>query len=132
MSLEVTGIPRTEYELPLLKSLLALGGSVKLGEKLYDTVAETMGFAGMSMEYDPVRGRDKWRYDLAWVATKLREQGEMDGSKRGVWKITEKGRQRVRSEWDTFKNSFNINDYICETKSSNPESDKSKTSEEFT
>lgn len=41
----------------------------------------------------------------------------MDGSERGIWKITEKGRERVRLEWDTFKDSFNLKDYICETTS---------------
>lgn len=121
MPVQVSGIPRTVYELPLLKSLVEVGGSIKLGEKLYDTVAEIMGFAGMEMEYDPVRGRYKWRYDLPWVATKLREQGDMDGSKRGIWKITEKGRQRVRLEWDSFKNSFNLEDYLSEITQSDVE-----------
>jgi MoxR-like ATPase len=130
MPLQVSGIPRTVYELPLLKSIVKLGGAVKLGEKLYDTVAEVMGFAGMEMEYDPVRGRYKWRYDLPWVATKLREQGEMDGSKRGIWKITEKGRQRVHFEWDSFKNSFNLEDYISEISSSDVEKAKESLKDE--
>ena len=136
MPVQVSGIPRTAYELPLLKSLVEVGGAIKLGEKLYDTVAEIMGFAGMEMEYDPVRGRYKWRYDLPWVATKLREQGDMDGSKRGMWKITEKGRQRVRVEWDSFKNSFNLEDYLSKITSSDVEKVRNnqeikKNSEEF-
>lgn len=117
MPLQVSGIPRKAYELPLLKSLVELGGSVKIGKQLRDRVAKTMGFAGMEMEYDPVQARYIWVYDLNWVATKLRKQGEMDGSERGIWKITEKGRERVRLEWDTFKDSFNLKDYICETTS---------------
>lgn len=115
MPSKVSGIPRKAYELPLLKSLVEFGGSIKIGNKLYDLVAEKMGFKGMDMEYDPVRARYKWRYDLPWVATKLRELGEMDGSQKGVWKITEKGRERVRLEWDSFKDSFNLKDYISET-----------------
>jgi restriction system protein len=107
-------IPRKAYELPLLKSLVELGGSIKLGKQLYDIVAEKMGFAGKEIDYDPVRARQTWIYDLQWVATKLRERGQMDGSQRGIWKITEKGRERVRLEWDSFKNSFNLNDYISE------------------
>jgi MoxR-like ATPase len=114
MPLQVSGIPRKAYEIPLLKSLVELGGSVKLGEKLYDTVAQIMGFAGMKMEYDRVRGRYTWRYDLAWVATQLRKRGDMDGSQKGIWKITEKGRERLRSEWDSFNNSFNLDNYISE------------------
>lgn len=117
MPLQVSGIPRKAYELPLLKSLVELGGSVKIGKQLRDHVALAMGFAGMEMEYDPVQARYIWVYDLNWVATKLRKQGEMDGSERGIWKITEKGRERVRLEWDTFRDSFNLKDYICETTS---------------
>lgn len=88
MPSQVSGIPRKAYELPLLKSLVELGGSIKIGIKLYDLVAEKMGFAGMDMEYDTVRGRYTWRYDLQWVATQLRKRGEMNGSQKGVWKIT--------------------------------------------
>lgn len=124
MPSRVSGIPRKAYELPLLKSLVELGGSIKIGKQLRDRVAKAMGFALMEMEYDPVRARYIWIYDLDWVATKLRKQGEMDGSERGVWKITEKGRERVRSEWDTFKHSFNLNDYIVETTSPDIEAGK--------
>lgn len=126
MALKVSGIPRIAYELPLLKSLMELGGLVKLGNHLYNLVAEKMGFKGMEMEYDSVRGRDIWRYDLQWVATKLRSQGEMDGSERGVWKITEKGRERVRLDWNSFQDTFDINDYIYETTSSQEELSKSE------
>jgi MoxR-like ATPase len=135
MPKQVSAIPRTLYELPLLKSLVDLGGSFKLGEKLYDTVAKTMGFAGMEMEYDPIRGRYKWRYELPWVATQLRQRGDMDGSQKGIWRITEKGRQRVRSEWDSFQLNFNINDYISEISSSteilNPNKIEEFTDEDF-
>lgn len=108
MPSRVSRIPRKAYELPLLKSLVELGGSIKLGKELHNLIAEKMGFAGKQMEYTSVEGPSKWVYDLHWVASKLRKQGEMDGSKKGVWKITEKGRERVRLEWD----SFNLNDYI--------------------
>ncbi len=103
-------IPRKAYELPLLKSLVELGGSVKLGKELYDIIAEKMGFAGKEMEYDPVHACQRWIYELQWVATQLRKGGQMDGSQKGIWKITEKGRERVRLEWE----SFNLNDYISD------------------
>lgn len=47
---------------------------------------------------------------LQWVRHRLVKQGDMDGSQRGVWKITEKGRERVRLEW----NNYNVNDYLTE------------------
>ncbi len=103
-------IPRKAYELPLLKSLVELGGSTKPGDELYSIIAEKLGFAGTEMAYDPVHGRLKWVYDLQWVRHSLVELGEMDGSQRGVWKITEKGRDRIRQDWD----KFNLNDYISD------------------
>jgi 5-methylcytosine-specific restriction endonuclease McrBC GTP-binding regulatory subunit McrB len=117
-------ISRKTYELPLLKSLVELSGSTKLGKELYDVVAEKMGFAGREMEYDPVRARQTWVYELQWVATQLRKRGEMDGSQKGIWKITEKGRERVRLEWDSFRNTFNLNDYISEKTSSDEEAEE--------
>lgn len=108
----VSAIPRQSYELPLLKALIQLGGSVRLGKELRDSVATLMGFINLDMEYDSNRGRYCWIYDLDWVATKLRKKGEMDGSTRGIWKITEKGRRRVHNEWESFISFFNIGDYI--------------------
>ncbi|MCD8486223.1 MAG: AAA family ATPase [Desertifilum sp.] len=114
----VSGIPRQSYELPLLKALIQLGGSVKLGKELRDSVARLMGFINLDMEYDSNRGRYCWIYDLDWVATKLRKKGEMDGSTRGTWKITEKGRRRVHNEWNEFVSIFNIEDYIIDESAS--------------
>jgi len=111
MSEQVSRIPRRAYELPLLKSLVEIGGSIKLGNELYKLVAEKMGFAGKQMESTSIKGPSKWVYDLQWVASDLRRRGEMDGSKKGVWKITDKGRERVRVEWD----SFNLNEYISDS-----------------
>lgn len=109
MALQVK-IPRRIYELPLLKSLMELGGSIVPGDELYDIIADKLGFAGTEMEYDPVHARPKWVYDLQWVRHSLVKEGEIDGSQRGVWKITEKGRERVRQEWDKF--NLNFDDYV--------------------
>lgn len=88
-------IARQAYELPLLQSLLEMGGSVKPGVELYRRVAEKMGFVGQDMEYDLVHAREKWVYTLQWVRYSLVQQGDLDGSKRGVWVITEQGKTRV-------------------------------------
>ena len=121
MTYKVSRIPRKEYQLPLLKCLVELGGAVKFSQKLLSLVAETMGFADMRMERHPTSGRILWIEDLQFAASQLRKQGEMDGSQKGIWKITEKGRERLRLEWDIFKNQFNLNNYITETTSSDVE-----------
>lgn len=98
-----TKIPREHYELPLLKSLLELGGSAAPGDNLYHLIREKMQMPDADSEYDPVHARPKWVYELQWVRYSLVQRGDMDGSKRGVWKITEKGRERVREEWAGFQ-----------------------------
>jgi restriction system protein len=92
---ETQKIPRQSYELPLLKSLTELGGEVVPGLELYQSVAQKMGFAGQDMEYDLVHARDKWIYTLQWVRHTLVKSGDMDGSRRGIWAITEQGRKRI-------------------------------------
>jgi hypothetical protein len=47
MTHKVSRIPRKEYQLPLLKSLVELGGAVKFSQQLLSLVAETRGFADM-------------------------------------------------------------------------------------
>ena len=88
-------ITRQAYEVPLLKSLVEMGGAVAPGVDLYQRVAEKMGFAGQDMEYDLVHAREKWVYTLQWVRHTLVQNGDMDGSKRGVWAVAEQGRKRI-------------------------------------
>ena len=37
----------------------------------------------------------KWVYTLQWVRHALVKSGDLDGSRRGIWAITEQGRQRI-------------------------------------
>ncbi len=39
-----------------------------------------------------------WENRIAWVRYQLAENGEIDKSVRGMWRITEKGRERLRKE----------------------------------
>ncbi len=75
-------IPRTAYELPLLRSLVELGGALKPDIALYQQVAEKMGFVNQAMDYDVVHARERWTYELQWVRHNLVQKGDMDGSKR--------------------------------------------------
>lgn len=89
-------IGRSAYEMPLLQSLAEMGGSAVPSVELYQRVADKMGFApDQEMEYDLVHAREKWVYTLQWVRHTLVKSGDMDGSKRGIWAITEKGRTRL-------------------------------------
>lgn len=97
-----TRLRRESLELPLLKSLVELGGSAAPDERLYRLVAERAGISE-DPEYDIVHARPKWVYDLQWVRHTLVKQSEIDGSVRGVWQITDLGRDRVSREWDAYR-----------------------------
>ena len=84
--------------MPLLRSLVELRGAVTPGVELYQWAAEKIGFAGQNMEYDLVHARKKWVYTLQWVRHTLVQQGDMDGSRRGVWAITEQGKSGPESK----------------------------------
>jgi len=92
---ETQKIPRSSYELPLLRGIAELGGEVVPGAELYQKIAVEMGFAGQEMEYDLVHARDKWVYTLQWVRHALVKNGDIDSSRRGIWAITEQGRKRI-------------------------------------
>jgi len=50
------------------------------------------------LERKKADGTNLWENRIAWVRYHLAENGEIDKSIRGVWRITEKGRERLRKE----------------------------------
>ena len=90
--------PRTsEIEVPLLRVLLANGGSAKPKE-VYPKVAEY--FPGLTPEEQELRlesspSTRKWSNLVQWVRQRLVDAGEIDGSTGGVWKLTDAGRVRL-------------------------------------
>lgn len=76
-----------------------LGGSASAkNEELYRLIAHKIGLTKQEQEFDPRYQSSKWIYEVQWVRYNLVQKGEMDGSTRGIWKITEKGRERVRRQ----------------------------------
>ena len=78
---------------PILRALERLGGSASIGE-LDDRVATDMDLGEAVL--DAVHGdgpQSEFAYRCAWARTRLRRIGAVDNSARGVWAITEAGRQ---------------------------------------
>ncbi|MGA2971740.1 MAG: winged helix-turn-helix domain-containing protein [Candidatus Bathyarchaeia archaeon] len=48
-------------------------------------------------------GANRWRNSVLWARLNLVRAGELDGSVRGIWKITDKGRARLQQEWSPWK-----------------------------
>ena len=85
---------------PILQALTGLGGSASIGE-LNDRVATDMELDEALL--DVIHGdgpNTEFAYRCAWARTRLRGIGAVDNSARGVWAITEAGRQ-FRSTDDT-------------------------------
>lgn len=84
-----------EIEVPLLEVLVALGGQGK-PKDIYPLVTQKFP---QIREEDLLEtlpsGGNKWTNRIQWARQRLITKGEMDSPERGIWRITEKGRQRL-------------------------------------
>lgn len=86
-----------EIEVPLLRVLIDLGGSAA-PKLIYPKVAAH--FPNLTPEEQEQRLENypstrKWSNLVQWSRQRLVDAGDVDGSKRGVWAITPKGRARA-------------------------------------
>ena len=89
-------LPESDYELPVLRALAALGGRAAASE-VVDRVGELVD--GELKELDHERlgsGEVRWRNRVPFVRLKLIQAGELvKESPRGIWELTELGQQRL-------------------------------------
>lgn len=86
-----------DFEIPLLSALIKLGGSAKPVD-VYPEVEKIMKLSSKThpKEYEEYQSRaTKWKNKTAWAREYLKRKLQLDGSERGVWKITKIGEQRV-------------------------------------
>ena len=87
------------YEIPLLMALDKLGGSARVPD-VFPVVKKIMelerDYPG-ELDYYPTGNDLIWQNKTRWARHRLKAKGELDGSVRGVWKITDKGRDRLSS-----------------------------------
>ncbi len=91
---------QAEIEVPLLCALAELGGEARPRD-VYPLVAKR--FPQLTAEEQEERLENypstrKWSNLLQWVRQRLVDIGEIDGSQRGIWKITAAGRVRLETE----------------------------------
>ena len=95
----------TDFEMPLLQVIVKLGRKAKTKD-VYPEVQKIMGLTPTKFpeEYEAYqRGQIKWKNKTAWAREYLKRKGQLDGTERGVWKITEMGRDRVKIFTETRK-----------------------------
>jgi len=90
-------LPQKEFRLPLMKAVLELGGSADVSavrRLMEKKVAPQLSNA----DYEPVSGGDpRWWNAICWERANLVREGLfMTDSPRGVWELSEKGKQLLR------------------------------------
>ena len=91
-------LPETEYELPLLASLVERGGSAPASHVI-DDVGEALSDRLTHADREVLNsGLVRWKNRVQFVRLKLIQSGDMAArSPRGVWEINETGRARVEN-----------------------------------
>jgi len=96
---EISGkkLPQKEFRLPLMKAVLELGGSADVSavrRLMEKKVTPQLSDA----DYEPVSGGDpRWWNATCWERANLVREGFfMTDSPRGVWELSEKGKQLLR------------------------------------
>jgi restriction system protein len=100
---------------PLLAALRELGGSGSISE-IYEKVLELEKFSDevITQIHDPEKSnKTEIEYRLAWARTYLKQFGHVDNSQRGVWVLTQQGRDNptvnpsdvVRAAREEYKKS---------------------------
>ena len=85
-----------ELEVPLLQVLDELGGEA-LPRDIYPKLAERYPqLTEQDLQERMESGNVRWANHVQWVRERLKQNGELDGSVPGVWKLTEAGRARLR------------------------------------
>jgi restriction system protein len=88
---------QAEIEVPLLQALVELGGEGRPRD-IYPLVAKR--FPQLTPEEQEERLENypstrKWSNLVQWIRQRLVDLGQVDGSQRGIWKITAAGRARL-------------------------------------
>lgn len=93
--------PDKVFRIPILKVLTEMGGSGKVGDIL-DRLGRAMKPILKDVDYQPLASDPnnlRWRNTAQWARNSMVKDGLLKpDSPRGVWEITEAGKQQLRSQ----------------------------------
>ena len=87
-----------DIELPLLIEIESLGGEANPQELYRRLKAHFPQIMEADLEQTISRGINKWTNRIQWARQSLVSKGELERYPRGIWKITEKGREHLRNQ----------------------------------
>lgn len=85
------GAQFVRYFGPLLNALRGLGGS-GTPDEVVETIAEDLNVSEETQNELMASGEPRFRNQVAWARFYLAKEGHIDASRRGVWSLTETGR----------------------------------------
>lgn len=96
-----TRTPDKAFRVPILKVLAEMGGSGKVGDIL-DRLRKAMKPILKDVDYQPLASDPnnlRWRNTAQWARNSMVKDGLLKpDSPRGVWEITEAGKQQLRNQ----------------------------------
>lgn len=96
--------PQKAFEIPLLETLVELGGSAS-PQQVYDVLQKKMKLLPGDWKTRPDGRTIIWQNNVAWLRNTLANSEEIDRSERGTWAITDKGKKRYEKERHLYKQS---------------------------
>jgi restriction system protein len=87
-----------DIDLPLLKALVSLGGTAPARD-VYKAVEEFFPRLTDADKSEPLpSGGTRWTNRIQWVRQALVDRGELTSAGRGIWAITDRGKDRLKRE----------------------------------
>jgi len=81
-----------DYINPVIDAINALGGSAR-PQEVYKYIAKSLNLSDEILNEERESGGSRYENQVAWARFYLVRAGYIDSSKRGVWSLTDKGRQ---------------------------------------
>ena len=93
-------LPETEYELPILRALAAQPGGRAAAREVLEQIGPELGDRLTELDLQPIKtGAMRWHNRAQFARLSLVKAGQLaPDSPRGMWEITEAGRERAQAD----------------------------------
>lgn len=93
--------PEEAYNLPILQALDSLGGSAPVGQVI-EKMRQLMAGVLREVDFEPLASdpeSPRWRNSAQWARNSMAREGLLkNDSPRGIWELSEAGRQALKAQ----------------------------------